>query len=621
MKKLLVLLLVLVVAALGGYTFYWNKKADEVKTLITEAVGKLNTAAKPFTGNDVITYESAQTSGWPFNVNVTLKKPVITIPVHVIAKAMNEAEKNKSKDDVLKKEPKLNVADNVTWTETYSGDATVFSTDLFATKVSISHEGEQKAVSTFNGVQADPITFRAAIPYKCTLNLTRAEGSSELFDVKSIFKSGDDFMKRFRTFSCGAKGISTTNAKTNEALSSAESANMEFALDTSNKAQTTGRIAMSVINQKATKSQDKIVENYLAMIYRLFMNKAPDMSFFGIPMSELGSNTIEIDMSYAGPADPALFIAKDMNLNISIDKFRIQNDLMKIESEMHVKSNPAQNAEQRDSSFVIRSTGNYAARYDELKMKEIQKIVEGLLKEDGDPEFKELRENVLKKLKIEEVRQAIDELWPRFHPYGNITFAVDVAAKTPNPPLSPTGDLVVNNLDFVTSLDGIKISGKAEQKGVMPTGEVKITCLSCEGLLNRTYAYVRVWEKWITRLDETFKSEISEELFTGVKQFLKEISVPAKDATGKEVANDWFYHIKMTGEAEPTLNDKPVMKVMESFGQNVAPYLPNGGGKAGAESEEGAPESKYEPEDKASEAAPETPEVAPEGGEEEKPTN
>ena len=615
MKKLLVVLLVLIVAALGGYTFYWNKKADEVKTLITDGISNINNYAKPYTGNDkTIQFESAQTSGWPFHVNVTLVKPVITIPVHSIAKFLNEAESKKAAANPLK-ESKLNVAPDTTWTETYSGDAIVISTDLMATNLTLAHEGEQRAVSTFNGVQSNPLVYRAAIPHTCTLNVTRAEGAS-LFDVEAIFKDAVSFAKRFREFSCNSRGINSADGKTNEVIATTESMLISFSMDISNKAQTTGRLILNVKNQKATKAMDKVFTNYLNMIYRLFLNQEADMSIMGIPMSELGNNSFEVDISFNGPTDPALFISKDMVLNAGINKFSVQNDLMKIDSEMHIKSNPAQNPEQRDSAFVLRSTGKYTARFDELKLKEIQMMVERLLKEDGEKDMKELRETVLKKLKIEEVRQAIDELWPRFSPYGNITFAIDVAAKTANPPLSPTGEVTLNNLDFVTSVDGVKISGKGEQKGPMPSGEVKLTCLACDNLLNRTFAYIKLVDKWVARIDEKHVASVSDELFQGFKHFLKDLSVPSKDATGKEMANDWFYHIKMTGEGEPTLNDKPLMKAMESFGQNVAPHLPAPGGAAPLDDTNS--ESKFEP-------LGAVPDVDDKGndetGEEEKPTN
>jgi len=599
-KKLVVVPILLAAAAAGGYSYYWNQKAEDLKLLVEQTIAHINEKSKPYTeGAEVIKYESLSTSGWPMKIDVQIQKPTITIPLHALAHTLENVTKTKtaSEDGIggipdAKPFP-LKVAEGVKWTETITSDSLTIGTNPTASTYTLTYGKEQSMVTNYNGELSPSRISAAKSPTVCSMKIVNPTGETGFFDVKKMLGDGSDFIKRFRSVDCTAQGVDTLDSATKEVLMSVESAAFGASFDNSNSAKTTGRIYGQATNQKASKAYDAMINKYIVMVYKLFMDKNyTGMSGFGTPLSELGNNNVEFSMSFEGPTDPALLMSKEMVFHAGVDSFKIRNDIMNTDFSLLLRSSPNTNAEKRDSSIVLKSNSSFTERYDTLKLQEIIHTLEMMAK-DTSADAKELQD-VLKKFTPEELKMAISDLWPRFHPLGNMVLAIDIAATTPNPP-SPSGELVINNLDYVNSLDGIKISGKGTQQGLLPTGQLNITCLTCEGMLDRIYAYTKLLDKWIPKMDGSYKAPmVSEELHNGVKAFLKAISVAAKDGTGKEVMKDWYFGFNMPEGAEPTLNSKPLNTVMESFGQHVAPYLPQSGEQGHSDD---MPPSEYQPED------------------------
>ncbi len=598
MKKLLIVLVVIIAAAAGGYSYLWNQKAEDFKQVVVEAIDRVNALAKPHVdGQDVVKYESLSTSGWPLQVEVKIHKPTLMIPLHVLAENLEKASANETQglgDNLTSTNPPVfKAAKGIKWTETITSNVMTVGTNVTATTLTLDYGSEITGVSNYNGEIDSPRISTFSSPNICSLSVVSPAEGQSFFDVRKTLGDGKDFLKRFRSLECQVKGWSTVDGKSKEMLVSGESAAFSIAYDGSNSAKGIGQVTGSAVNQKATKAYDALVTRYLSRFYKVFMDQEIGvMSGWGTPLSEAGSNNVEFSASFEAPTDPALFLSKEMTMRAGIDSFKVRNDLMNVDFSLILRSSPDATGEKRDSAIVMSSSTAVTERYDELKRQEILAVLD-LISKDPTAETKVLQE-AMKKLSAEEWKAAVNDLWPQFHPLGNMVFSVDISTLTPNP-FAPSGDLTVKHLDFVNALDGIRINAKATQQGLIPTGEAAITCLNCEGLLNRIYDYSKRLDKWIPKFDETYEVPmISEALHQGVNAFLKSISVAAKDGTGKENPKDWLFAIRMPENEEPTLNGKPLSTLMEAFATHIAPHLTT---PAESHSHEELPPSEYQPEE------------------------
>lgn len=589
MRKLVVVLLVLIAIALGGYSYVWMQKADELKTLVETGLNEANKASEGTTGSaKFITWESLKTSGWPLHVTVSVVNPKIDIPVHaIIAAAPPTPTSVDATDPSEQTAPKP--APFKTWVETIQAQGSLdLTTDLFATNLEVRIWQKGTITSTVDGIKKAVSLSTMEKPLGCKLTMARKEGSYELFPVKTMVADDADFLKRFRAFSCDATN-GTLSDEAGGLLFTLGNYDLRFSTDIPAEKLRAFDFTFIADKIKVTPAFDKLNADYTEMVYQTMMPDLPPGSLKPMPMAPLGESSFDIAGRYHGPIDQSMITDPATTALFEISRFNVKNDLMKIDFALLLKTAP----EGDKRSFVItsNSTSDFTEQYDAYKAQQFKHL---LLEEPLGSLLKPMLEN----LKPEEVQQALNDVIPSLKPLSPLSMVIDVTYQGANDPMrmmTEPGELSIKNIDFVTALYGIKNEGKGTFVMGNPTqGDLKLSCLSCETMIDRLFSYIKVLDGWASRVDPEKKEMlVSDALHAGVKKFLQSISTPGAEPT------TWVYQLAMAANQEPKINGKGIVEIMTSFSENVAPHLPAAGttGNEGTleEPAEGEQEQSTEP--------------------------
>ncbi len=176
MRKILTVVMLIVVAAFGGFYAFWSMRASEIKNEMLQSIQQINEWGTTNANTDyLIGYEDISTSGFPTRVVVTLHNPRFKIPVNSLLDFFMKFEHIEAAAETPSEKTPAEKTDAPahSWNEevTLNGDMEV-SVDFGASHFTLSHRGEFHASSVVDGktVQESKTTIESP---GCVISLER----------------------------------------------------------------------------------------------------------------------------------------------------------------------------------------------------------------------------------------------------------------------------------------------------------------------------------------------------------------------------------------------------------------------------------------------------------------
>lgn len=553
MSKPVIAVFAVVAIAAGGYTAFWFKKADEFKNSVIQSAVALNEKAKPLLkGADAIRYESVVASGFPFGLTLTINKPIVTLPVDAIMRALP------------KETFEGQVPEGFSWIEEISYvDGISLSRDLLGSKHTVVINGDRVGKSVVNGQVRHAISSSSSSPLVCNL-VTEPSG---FLAMSPIFKDAASFTANFHSADCGISGLSVKDTTSGGLLASADKYYISFGdVVIGGKRATTFKFQSSGV--KYTPAIDAVFNDYLHIA-----SEASGMPMKDLPysFSEFGDSSANIDVAYNGPSTEAGFSDKQLKFSFDVNAFDFHSNLFHWEQYIHVATEPQ--GTDRKAIINMHSKANVSERYDQMLATQVRDFFAELAKTEGKS-----GKNLMVATKVATLGSPdalVVNVLPRFHPLGDMVFDVNANLEGPNDTINffTQGHGTLSAIDILTAPYGLKTTAAySGSKGkALPSGNIDFNCINCDALIDDAGNYITRFTAYLSALEPEKKVVLpTKELYDGIKAFVHSIALNSED----KAAKDLHFNIVMKDTGDVTISGKPVMEAMQAYMTFIVPHLP-----------------------------------------------
>lgn len=550
MSKPAIAFVAVVAVAAGGYSAVWFQKAAEFKENFAKSVADINASMKPMMKNgDFFRYESAETSGFPLAMKLSVSKPVMEIPLGAVLRAAPKEALNGE------------VSPDFEWVEELSlGEGISLASDVMGSKFTLSVNGDLMLKSTTNGTVRHTLAATSATPFICELH-TKPSGFLVSYPK---FKDAESFFEAFENISCASNQSTLKDASNGTPLASTDKHSLSLRNVTS-AGQRSAALKYEIVNSEYLPAGDMIMNNYVAIVSEA-MKKPPQT----IPykLSEFGKNNFKIDMSYEGPDNTAAIDNPLTSITLDINSIDINSTVFNSNSSIHMKGHP-----EGDSRRIIvkaDSKTTVSERYDQILSESIKNTLNELANVEGKTgKDLDIAQSIQKFGSIDSL---VDAAVPKLHPQGEIVLSADIDLLGKKGAESSDSIVKVGRLDLYTSLYGIKSKGDfASAQAQPPKGNADITCVSCDTLVDDITNYAIRFANYMNAVSPQSKVPVpSAQLASGIKTFIRSLSLNGSDPNAK----DLNIQIAMMESGDFTVSGKPGMEALQGYMTHVAPHLP-----------------------------------------------
>lgn len=525
----------------GGYCIGWYAQASRMKAGIEQAIANLHTHGI------TVTYQSIETSGFPRDVTVSLVNPRVQGRVDQLLKSI-PAPPGKSQP----------FADLPSWQEddALAGRIT-FSINALSSHYRSGVTGDLHHQSEIGGKTLVADIHRSS-ESACTVGLSRSGWFTSLWDFEAFLHRGNA-LRDLRLFDCASPGETVTGAQHETLIQTGPS--RIYVTSAPSQGMEDLRIYFKGENGEVTPAGDA----WITALTQSFGKNVPSN------LALYGKQNIEINFSYAGPADAA-DSGKPLNVQLNPLSFTSQADtiIASLSLTDSGQSNP------RQSHLAFRMGANFGAAYDAIQQTILRSAIQSMYADKNRMAADANNSNnrmppvflaTLNKYTPDQMYAILSPAIPQLHALGQMTGNVDANFK--GEPDFKTGDVALANLQLSATPYGLTGAGNAHiAAGAPPTGQLTLICAHCLQLVDDTTAYAgRVRTAFSYFNPAATAAAIDPKLVEGAKQLLGALA--AKDASG----NNFTYIIVSKGGAGATINGKGLPEVMQLYDQYIGAVL------------------------------------------------
>lgn len=516
----------------------WWTRSIAVKKQVETMVESFNTGLK--NKDSSLTYESISVSGFPFTMNVTIAKP------HFAGRM------DKILDDPKIKES-LGIKALPEWSEDIAIDGkVVFGVDALSNKFKLEVIGGWVTKGNIAGKIIET-TSQADGGNVCELQLKGGGIFGDLWNFNIISNDGKEAAKSFRSLDCVTSSGKSINSSTKEALVNFGGGRL-FVSRTPKNDVSDIRFYLNAKDFEVTKAYDEI-----ASMYGKVLNQNNAFK------STVGKVNVDIDLSYSGTEDFKNPNAKNLPLDIAINKFHIADNSYQTDSNLHITNNISGGI--RNVALTYKTEITATELFRNIFKERLHAVVDTVVS-GATPESPEVKEK-LTSLSSEAVDSLINSIVPDFASLGKMVAAVEA---------NYTGDESFS--EFKANLTALELS--ASPYGIMGTGAVKhdknmqipagnlsITCRNCLKMIDDGMAYfTRLVIAGAVLEPSKFASvSVPAETTQAIKNFLLALQ------TSPDNKIDLKFDIVGKETNEATINGKSTAEVMALFNQTIVPAL------------------------------------------------
>jgi hypothetical protein len=520
----------------GGYVMTWYIQAAQTRTLIENAIARIN-AKHP-----LLTYAAIETSGFPKDVTVSIIKPRFSGRI----------------DELLKELAPTPAWSNLPqWSEDITLDGSIaFTVNALSNRYAMTINGGWSSQDTL-GDKVIALHGQSKGNVVCVLELERFGLFTHMWDFTAIERNKDAIMSEFRLFDCSAAGSTISETASGETIM--ENGPTRFYVSKSAQYNNTQqlRFYLKAADSEITAKGDEIFKHYFDML-------SPDRP---VPLnwSVYGKQNIEIDMDYAGPGRWNTLQPKDAVFAVNVNKFDITNNVYRTDFTLHVSNAVA--GDIITSRLAFNAHSIFSEHYDTLVRGVVRGIIADMYKNKDNVSY-DLVKPLMEKYTPEQAYALAEPIIPNFFSLGKMTQAMDVQYEGKN--YFSSGNVTLASMELSAAPYGItgKGAGKIIQGSPIPAANLNLLCSNCLRLVDDMAAYGERLQRFAQagRDELAPPATLDPRLVEGIKTLLTTIGKPAD-------ASALAFDFSSDGAGNFVLNGKNIAEVMTLYSQLVAPYL------------------------------------------------
>lgn len=343
MKKLFMLLVLVGMAGAAGY-IYWEKQAKLIDVRIAEAVQQFNAEVKAQSGITAIEYESLKISGFPYSITLTLKNPVLRLPLSQWIRESNPAQR---------------------WIEEhrFKGDLSL-SADWKVTKYTLRLPQERESLTYINGNPAFARKSVTAEAPSCSLSLDLMESFEHLWQPQEMLESLRQDASLLKALECDVRGYQAqlTDASGGP-IQKADSISFELHIDKSKEKNALDSwLDIDVRKFQAYPASDAyftaLLQAFPALIsYTRYQELGINALAF------LGEQNLSVEAKYTGDA---VWPDWSHQAKIEIPKFQLDNGLGNYNGKLQLHNQPVEGGTKRAITFEAQMHAKLATLLERL---------------------------------------------------------------------------------------------------------------------------------------------------------------------------------------------------------------------------------------------------------------
>lgn len=549
MKKLSVILAVILILLVGGYTALWYSQAQKAQAQLEQMLASLN-AASP-----IFTYESMEKTGYPFLVGMKVHKPTFTMQVDEIFKPMGQAmpiSPDGSESAELRK-AFLGLPD---WQEkiTLDGYLTI-SVNAFDNSYDINAVGDYQGESTIadtvqiynihmgDGARQCEIDFDEAIYSKSFMNMWQ-------WDV--LKESPEKVIKHLTGFSCRFPEMEVVDATTKETLTKT-AASYFYIKGNSKEGMVDFSFDIDMPSMSATKAYDSWAEHYYKVIYP--EKSLPDFykaSLFGEQAFKFKG---QVKMHDQQPQMHPILM--------HLEEAKMTSDLGNTSVELKVTFEPAGEMQGNGEVYYKLSTSANEEGY-KMYVKQAEAAAEDFFYNQ------QMLPKDVEKMDLGTLKATFADIVPEMHKLGEVEQVIHIKGTADG-----TGKVKVSVEDIRMGAAPYGIDGKgaldiASVVFPIPTGELLLNCRSCTALVRDMTGWVMDF-KPLVRMEEQDEDTKAFLKLDG-KKFAEKLS-SFLTQLGKADGENLSFQIAMTPQGAFTVNGQDAAKILMLYQQELAPFF------------------------------------------------
>lgn len=533
---------VFLVIVLGGIGISWTMQARHTRIMVEDTIKSLNSEA-PY-----ITYADITTSGFPWNVNVSIVNPRFNGDMRAFLTGLTRRGLELG-----------DLSEMTGWTEDLRLDGAItLGINALSDKYTLTFSGTWNNISNLEKGNAG-MTAKGTGDMSCAVHLERGQNIfSTLWDFYALAKTERDLSQDLRLLDCNIPSYQLVDSSTNELLASLENMRFYVSHNVVNKERNL-RVYLKTVDSIVTPLGDRTLGLYLLT----FDPKRPLLSNY----AGYGKQNAEVDFSFAGPVD--FDPAKTDNVRLSLDKFELSNDLVTHSANVSFHNKLVGDA--RDSKITFRSESKPKENYDLLIQRNVRDYIHQIYN-STDVRVKQLRD----RMHIYEEDGIIgiaSPAIPRLSPLGTLVFGL--SATYQGNAAYTNGTFLLR--DFELGATPYAITAKADltlaSSKLVPQINAEVNCRNCYEMVDDAANYLMRVHKVMTFFDPRTAISIYFERaqVAGLKEFLGELATNSEQLRR---SGNFTYIIIGDGTLNVTVNGKGLDEVSNLFTRFVPPATP-----------------------------------------------
>ncbi len=416
------------------------------------------------TENFEITYEEVTVSGFPSTMNVTIVKPHFTGRMDKFIKELGI-------------EKLLKLQNIPEWSEDYTLNGNIdLNVNIFSNKFKIEVSGDFVEKGNISG-KTIAVNSQSSGDSVCELQIKNTNWLlGNLWNLYSLSNNSNKFFQDFRSLDCVIPEGKLTKGETNEPILSYGGSRI-FISRTPEKDISNIRFYAQASDIEATKAYDNI---YIIYQQALAPSKNPVMP------SIYGKQNIEIDLSYNGTENWKSPDAKNMPLNIKIDRLFVSNNAYHIDTSLSLTNSIKDNIRNVALSYKTEAQATDLLRA--ILMAELRTMKDSIIF-NTISSTKETKEK-LSSLSPENLDKIIDSVTPDFVSLDKMLLAID--ANYSGDEKFESYEANLNSFEISATPYGLSATGsvKRNKNSIVPSGNLSLSCNNCMNLIDDIVNYL-----------------------------------------------------------------------------------------------------------------------------------
>ncbi len=536
-KIILIGIATFIFVSAAALSITWFSRAAAVKKDTEAFLASLSTP------NGKFTYEKVEVSGFPVSMNIAIFKPHFSGRVDKLFQDLN-----------LNKTLKIPALPE--WNEDYTLDGNItVKVNALANKYKLETNGNYSGKGNIAG-KTIALTSQSEGSSSCELQLKNTNGIfANLWNIHSLTKNSDKLFQDFRSLDCIHSAGKLLNSETKETMASYGESHIFISRTPENNLSNI-RLYVQIKDTEVQKTYDDVYIAYQGMF-------APHKKF--VLPSSYGKQNIELDMTYNGTEDWKNPEAKNLPLEVRIDKLSMSNAAYNSDTSFKLSNILKDNVRVASLSYKTESAATELLRT--MLKTQLGGLADSILSNEipSSPSVKEK----LASLPTGELDRLINSIIPDFAILGKMVTGFDVGYSGDDN--FTEGQINLTDFEISSAPYGITATGstkrsKGEENRTISSGNLSLSCRNCPSLIDDMAAYINHMKDVVAIFYPTGNANfnISSENVNSFKKFLMAFE-PTEESGDKNV---FKFNITSNGKGGITVNKQDslhVLKIINEF--------------------------------------------------------